>query len=91
MTTSMIRTANQILAEIAASEIGDDDPDRLISTTEAAVIFGRTPDTVRWWAQSGRLASTRTKSGAWRFRLADVVAKKRGRHCITCCCGDDAP
>lgn len=90
MTTSMIRTADQILAEIAASEVGYDNPERQITTTEAALIVGRTPETVRWWAMTGKLDGTRAKSGAWRFRLADVVAKKRGRHCITCCCGDDA-
>jgi len=87
---TLVRTAGQILAEIAASEIGDDDPERLISTTEAAVIVGRTPETVRWWVTTGKLDGTRAKSGAWRFRLGDVVAKKRGRHCVTCCCGDDA-
>lgn len=56
------------------------DGDRL-RLGEAAEILGVSPDTVRRWAQSGRLPSERTAGGqrtVKRADVADLAAERRG-------------
>jgi excisionase family DNA binding protein len=53
---------------------GTPEPERLLTTAEAARMFGVHPATVRNWAQAGQLASIRTPGGRPRYREAEVLA-----------------
>jgi excisionase family DNA binding protein len=45
---------------------------QLLSTAEVAERFEVTPETVRRWAEAGRIAGFRDPGGTWRFRREDI-------------------
>jgi excisionase family DNA binding protein len=49
-------------------------PEPLLKPTEVAAIFRVTVDTVRTWANTGKLSCTRTPGGHRRYRAAEVYA-----------------
>jgi excisionase family DNA binding protein len=57
-----------------------DEPEPLLRMREAAEVLGVSPDQLRRWADSGRIASERTQGGHRRFTLAAVraLAAERG-------------
>jgi excisionase family DNA binding protein len=48
------------------------DPDELMTPSEAARVLGLSPDSVRSFADTGRLPTLRTVSGRRLFRRGDV-------------------
>jgi excisionase family DNA binding protein len=48
--------------------------DTPLTLSQVAALFGVSPQTVRDWANAGKLAHFRTPSGQRRFRRADVDA-----------------
>ncbi|WTY93102.1 helix-turn-helix domain-containing protein [Sphaerisporangium sp. NBC_01403] len=46
--------------------------ERLLTRLEVAAVFKVAPRTVTSWARGGRLRSTRTPGGQYRFRESDV-------------------
>ena len=73
MTTAMVRTAAQILAEIAASEIPDED-DETWGVAQTARALGVSQVTLREWTRAGWIPSMRGASGRHRYQVADVYA-----------------
>lgn len=49
-------------------------PDPLLTSTQVAKTFGVSAETVRNWAEAGKLPHLRTPGGQYRFRRADVEA-----------------
>ena len=47
-------------------------PDRPLTTTDVAALYGVTPETVANWADEGKLAHFKTPGGHRRFRRADL-------------------
>lgn len=54
------------------------EPERLLTPAEVAVLFRVDPKTVTRWAQAGKLSSIRTLGGHRRFREAEVRALLAG-------------
>ena len=55
----------------------DYDDDEVLTVANAAELFGVSVETIRRWADAGRLPSFRTLGGRRRFRWADVRALDR--------------
>jgi DNA-binding transcriptional MerR regulator len=51
----------------------------LLTTSDAARIADRAPDTIRQWERDGLLPAQRTVSGQRLFKRADVVAAAKAR------------
>ena len=51
-----------------------DPADELLTSAQAAQMFGVAPKTVTRWAASGRLGSIRTPGGHRRFRRSEIDA-----------------
>lgn len=56
-----------------------DENERVLSAKETAEIFGVPENTVRFWADTGRLKSFKTAGGHRRFRESDVLKLKSER------------
>jgi len=54
------------------------EPERLLTPAEVAVLFRVDPKTVTRWAQAGKLSSIRTLGGHRRFRESEVRALLAG-------------
>jgi excisionase family DNA binding protein len=68
----VIVTADRILADLAASDIPDEEP-RVLTTSEVADLCGVTPETVRNWARrGGGPPYVRTAGGHRRYMETDV-------------------
>jgi excisionase family DNA binding protein len=48
------------------------DPERLLTPSEVASIFGVHPKTVHGWARAGRISSIKTLGGNWRYRASEI-------------------
>jgi excisionase family DNA binding protein len=48
------------------------DPDRLLTPSEVASIFGVHPKTVNQWARAGRISSIKTLGGHRRFKASEI-------------------
>lgn len=61
---------------------GQGDPDELMTPTEAARVLGVSADTVRFYADAGKLHALRTPTGRRFFRRGDVnrFAAERSRN-----------
>jgi excisionase family DNA binding protein len=64
-------TAAQILANLAASDIPDDD-DECMTAGQVAVMFDVSVEQVRHWSDDGLLPFYRTEGGHRRYRLSDI-------------------
>jgi len=51
-----------------------EDPERLLTPGEVALMFRVDPKTVTRWASAGRIASIRTPGGHRRFRASEIQA-----------------
>lgn len=49
-----------------------DQPERLLTPSEVARLFGVDRKTVSRWATAGRVNATRTPGGHWRFRETEI-------------------
>ena len=48
--------------------------EELLTSAQIAVIFGVSSETVRQWAEAGKLNGFRTPGGHWRFRRSEIDA-----------------
>ncbi|NNG35033.1 BldC family transcriptional regulator [Nakamurella aerolata] len=53
---------------------GNDQPEKLLTPGEVALMFRVDPKTVTRWASAGRIGSIRTPGGHRRFRESEVTA-----------------
>lgn len=72
MTTALIRTAAEILADLEAAG-GEVDEQPTLTTKAAAQLAGVDDSTIHRWATSGRLPATWVHARR-RFRESDVLA-----------------
>lgn len=57
-----------------------DGADTLLTASEAAVFFGKQPQTIRAWALRGKLKPAGlTMSGEYQYRVADLALAARDR------------
>lgn len=52
---------------------GTTDPNKFLTPSEVAQLFGVNVKTVSRWARAGKVASVRTMGGHRRFRYGDLV------------------
>lgn len=57
--------------------MADSEPDRLITTQEAARLLSVGPSSIKRWADDGRLPTIKTPGGHRRFRASDVESLRR--------------
>jgi len=96
---TLIRTAAQILADLALSDIPDDPDPEFMSTKEVAETLGISKEMVRYYSNKGHLPEAfRTVSNYRRFRTSDVRAVQKLLQATTAqtrlparCRGVDAP
>jgi excisionase family DNA binding protein len=52
--------------------VDSNDPERLLTPSEVASIFGVNPKTVTRWARAGRIGCVKTLGGHRRYRASEI-------------------